>query len=151
MPAGALYASPQRIDGVFVADASLGEYFGTREGCLRDKPVKLFIENGRVRAVTAEHSPELQSDIERMLAFADNSDRVGLVALGVNYGIGEATGEALVDQNLPGLHLAIGDPAAQVTGASWTALTSFAACQASSTVLIESVPAIIRGKLLTPA
>ena len=46
-----------------------------------------------------------------MLRFAPNSDRVGLVAIGVNEGVDTPTGEAVVDQNLPGLHLFIGDPA----------------------------------------
>ena len=139
------------FNGVFVADASVGEYFGRREGNLRDKPLKLFIEDGRVRAASAPEAPALAADVERMLSFGPGSDRVGLVAVGVNYGIHEPTGEALVDQNLPGLHLGIGDPAAQVTGASWTAPTSFAACGAGATVVVQSVPVIVRGKLLTPA
>ncbi|MCA9592912.1 MAG: aminopeptidase [Myxococcales bacterium] len=151
LPAGALYTSPLRVNGVFVADASVGEYFGRREGNLRDKPLKLFIEDGRVRAASAPEAPALAADVERMLSFGPGSDRVGLVAVGVNYGIHEPTGEALVDQNLPGLHLGIGDPAAQVTGASWTAPTSFAACGAGATVVVQSVPVIVRGKLLTPA
>jgi aminopeptidase len=150
LPAGALYASPDDVEGIFVADASLGEYFGAREGCLFSKPVRFIIEYGRVTGVRSE-SLELQLEIERMLDFADNSDRVGIVALGVNFGITQPTGEALVDQNMPGLHIAIGDPAATITGATWTARTSFAACQSSSSVYVGDTAIIQRGRMLTPA
>ena len=128
-PAGAIYASPQSAEGVLVVDASLGEFFGAREGLLTHKPVALTIEGGRVVKVEAPLSPDLQRDIEHTLALAPNSDRVGLVAIGVNEGIERATGDASVDQNLPGLHLFIGDPAGRATGVKWSARTSFAACQ----------------------
>jgi len=146
-PAGAIYASPQSVDGVLVANASLGEFFGAREGLLLKKPVKLTIEAGRVTKVEAQ-SAELQTDIEKMLAFAPNSDRVGLVAIGVNEGVDVPTGEAVVDQNLPGLHLFIGDPAGRATGVTWSARTSFAACQAGSSVSIDGMLSIDSGRIV---
>lgn len=149
LPAGALYASPELIEGTFVADASLGEYFGAREGVLLDSPVSFFIEEGRVRRVETERAG-LQRDLEQMLAFAPNSDRVGLISVGVNVGLGAPTGEALADQNLPGLHIAIGDPAAHATGAGWSARTSFAACQANSTLMADGSLLISRGRLMLP-
>lgn len=133
LPSGALYATPASAEGVFVASASIGEFFGQREGLLSEKPVRFEIEAGRVARVTA-FSRELEKDIADTVAFGENSDRIGLVCIGVNVGMLEPTGEAIADQNLPGLHLAIGDPAARVTGATWSARTSFAACQARSTV-----------------
>lgn len=151
LPAGALYSTPALVEGTFVANASIGEYFGAREGLLTSKPVQLFIEAGVVRRVLAPGALALQQDIERMLAFAPNSDRVGLVAIGVNAGIAGPTGEAIVDQNLPGLHICVGDPAAQVTGAAWSARTSFAACQAESTVQVDGAIVVSGGKLLASA
>ena len=91
--------------------------------------------------------PELETDLRQMLAFAPNSDRVGLVAIGVNDGIEVATGEAVVDQNLPGLHIFVGDPSGSATGARWSARTSFAACQAGSSVTIDGIPTIDHGRL----
>jgi leucyl aminopeptidase (aminopeptidase T) len=146
LPAGALYASPIDVTGVFVADASLGEFFGQREGLLESKPVRLLIDRARVVAVECPASPELRKDVEAMLGFSSNSDRVGLVALGVNFGV-TPMGDASVDQNAPGLHLGIGDPAAGATGAKWTAPTCFAACEARSRVLVEGEPVIEGGML----
>jgi leucyl aminopeptidase (aminopeptidase T) len=145
-PAGAIYASPQSADGVFVANASLGEFFGAREGLLIKAPVKLFIEAGKVTKVETKNA-QFQADIEQMLAFGPNSDRVGLVAVGVNDGIDAPTGEAIVDQNVPGLHLFIGDPAGKTTGVQWSARTSFAACQAGANVSVDGMTTILRGKL----
>ena len=146
-PAGAIYASPQSADGVLVVNASLGEFFGAREGLLLHKPVALTLEGGRVVNVDAPLSPELASDIRQMLAFAPNSDRVGLVAIGVNEGIEVATGEAIVDQNLPGLHLFLGDPSGRATGVRWSARTSFAACQAGSSVTVDGILTIDHGRI----
>jgi leucyl aminopeptidase (aminopeptidase T) len=146
-PAGAIYASPHTADGVLVVNASLGEFFGAREGLLIHKPVVLTLEGGRIVKVHAPWSPELENDIRQMMAFAPNSDRVGLVAIGVNEGIDVATGEAIVDQNLPGLHLFVGDPAARATGVRWSARTSFAACQAGSSVAVDGMVTIDHGRL----
>ncbi len=135
-PAGSLVAHPEGISGTFAATASIGEFFGAREGLLSE-PVLFTIEDGRVTAVSAPKSPHLVKDIESILGAFPNSDRVGLVVLGVNRGIVEATGEVCVDQNRPGLHLVFGDPLPKITGATWTARTSFAACQARGEIRID--------------
>ncbi|HEY8087463.1 MAG TPA: hypothetical protein VIF09_06450 [Polyangiaceae bacterium] len=149
-PAGAMYTSPADANGVFVADASLGEFFGAREGILRASPVRLLVDRGRVVGVEAR-SPQLKRDLEAMLAVSPNSDRVGLVSIGVNPGIDSPVGDALVDQNLPGLHLGIGDPAARATGATWSAPTCFAACQASSRVLVDGDVIVEAGRVVLPS
>jgi leucyl aminopeptidase (aminopeptidase T) len=147
-PAGALLAPPESVEGVFVANASLGEFFGAREGLLLERPVKLTIQGGRVTRVEAPHSPALLRDLETMLAVAPNSDRVGLVAIGANVGIGAPTGDANVDVNLPSLHLIIGDPAGRANVA-WTARTSFAACSAGTRVAVDGSVAMADGKIIS--
>lgn len=136
LPTGMLFTAPDTISGTFVANASVGEYFGAREGLLTESVV-FEIVDGRVMKVLAPGSPNLARDLEKMLQFAPNSDRVGLVVIGVNQGIGAPTGDALVDQNRPALHLVIGDPIAKLTGATWSARTSFAACQAGGAVRVD--------------
>src|SRR5262249_7600733 len=146
LPAGAIYASPASLDGTFVASVSVGAATGVGSNA----SVRFEIKGGRVLLVEAE-DPEVERALQALLASSPNSARVGLVAIGVNCGIARPTGEALVDQNLPGLHLAIGDPAARVTGVDWSAPTSVAACQAASTVIVDGAVAIDRGRLLTPS
>lgn len=136
LPTGSLVTCPESISGTFAATASVGEYFGAREGLLT-APVIFEIVDGRVMNVIAESAPHLVRDIETMLHVAPNSDHVGLVVIGVNKGIGEPTGDVTVDQNRPGLHLVIGDPMGKLTGATWSARTCFAACQTECVVRLD--------------
>jgi leucyl aminopeptidase (aminopeptidase T) len=151
LPGGAIYSTPASASGVFWANASLGEFFGRREGLLSSKPVRFEIAGGRVVSVAAPNAPAVRREIETVLSVGENSDRVGVVAVGVNFGITAATGEVIVDQNMPGLHLGIGDPAAMVTGATWRAPTSFAACQSHGSVIADGVVLVDRGRVLTIA
>lgn len=146
LPAGSIMTCPETISGTFVATASVGEYFGAREGLLPE-PVVFEIVDGRVMNVLAPGCPHLVRDIENMLHVAPNSDHVGLVVLGVNEGIGEPTGDVTVDQHRPGLHLVIGDPMGKLTGATWSARTTFAACQGESSVRVDGVLVAENGAL----
>jgi len=146
-PAGAIYTSPASACGVFVAVASLGEFFGAREGVLRANAVRILVDGGRVVGVESR-SAQLKRDIEAMLAVSPNSDRIGLVSIGVNPGLDSPVGDAIVDQNMPGLHIGIGDPAAKTTGASWSAPTCFAACEAGSRVAVDGEVIIEAGRVV---
>src|SRR5262249_40982042 len=131
------------------ATASLGEFFGARERLLRE-PILFDIEEGAVKRVRCSGSPELVRDVEAMLAVAQNSERIGLAVIGINPGAPHPVGTVMVDQHRPGMHLVIGDPQLKLAGASWTARTSFAACQSSSTVQIDGTVVIKDGQLTLP-
>ena len=146
-PTGSVVIAPESVRGCFAATASLGEFFGARERLLRE-PILFDIEDGFVKRVQCAGSPELVRDVEAMLAVAPNSERVGLVILGVNPGAAEPIGTVAVDQHRPGLHLVFGDPMSRLTGAGWTARTSFAACQAQSLVQVDGMPIADGGRLL---
>ncbi len=137
-PAGSLLACPDSVSGTYAATASVGEFFGAREGLLRE-PLLFEIADGRVVGVDAPNNPHLVKDVEAMLKVAPNSDRIGLVVIGCNAGVGDPTGDVGVDQHRPGLHLVFGDPMPKTTGASWSARTSFAACQATCSIAIDGV------------
>jgi leucyl aminopeptidase (aminopeptidase T) len=145
-PAGVLFAHPERVDGVFVANASLGEFFGSREGLLLERPVRFTLERSRVTAVDAA-TPTLTDDILKMLAFSPGSDRVGVVALGVNTGVGHPSGDATLDMTRPGVHLVLGDAFGLVPAPGFSARTSFAACQASCRVLADKLLLVDDGRI----
>ena len=147
LPAGSIATCPETISGTFAATASVGEYFGAREGLLSE-PVVFELVDGRVMNVQAPGAPHLVRDIENLLHVAPNSDKVGLVILGVNSGIGEPTGDVGVDQHRPGLHLVFGDPMGKLTGATWSARTCFAACQARGSLRIDGTLVIDDGALV---
>jgi leucyl aminopeptidase (aminopeptidase T) len=145
-PTGSIVISPENVKGTFAANASLGEFFGARERLLQE-PILFELDGGCVKSVRSAGSPELVRDVEAMLAVAANSDRVGLVVLGINPGSSEPLGAAQVDQHRPGLHLVIGDPQTKLARISWSARTSFAACQAVSSVTVDGVAVITEGRL----
>jgi leucyl aminopeptidase (aminopeptidase T) len=147
-PAGELFAAPEDARGTFVADASLGEYFGAREGVLTDRPVRFVIEAARVVGVDAGGNAQLQRDLEAFLHVGPNSNRVGLACVGVNEGVGQPMGDSAVDHLLVGLHLFFGDPAGTSTGATWSARTSLAACQTRSRVVAAGRTVIDDGKIV---
>ncbi|HJL19770.1 MAG TPA: hypothetical protein RMH99_29170, partial [Sandaracinaceae bacterium LLY-WYZ-13_1] len=106
--------------------------------------------DGRVHGVECPGDRDFARSLRDRFA-EPNAARVGLVAIGVNYGLEEPTGEALVDQNLPGLHLSVGDPAAGVTGERWRANSSIAFCQARGTVQVDGEPIVRDGVLVEPS
>jgi leucyl aminopeptidase (aminopeptidase T) len=146
-PTGSVCVAPESVRGCFAATASLGEFFGARERLLRE-PILFDIDDGAVKSVRCSGSPELVRDIEAMLAVAPNSERVGLVILGLNPGAPEPIGAVAVDQHRPGLHLVFGDPLAKLTGAGWSARTSFAACQAQSLVQVDGIVVAEAGRMV---
>jgi leucyl aminopeptidase (aminopeptidase T) len=148
-PTGSLLVAPESVRGTFAATASLGEFFGARERLLRE-PILFDVDDGSVKRVRCSGSPELVRDVEAMLAVAPNSERVGLVVLGLNPSAKEPIGSVAVDQHRPGLHLVLGDPQAKLTGVAWTARTSFAACQTTCSVQIDGVLVIEDGRLRLP-
>jgi aminopeptidase len=149
LPAGVLFGVPARIDGVFVANASVGEFFGERHGLLLQTPLRLVIDDGRVVTAEAPLAPDLARDVRSMLTFAANSNRVGLVAVGVNMGIVAPTGRSVIDENMPGLHLIVGDAAGHCSDVSWRARTTFAACQAGARVSVDGSIVIDAGKIVS--
>jgi aminopeptidase len=147
LPAGELVTTPADVHGIFVADASIGGQAGAAAGLLERVPVRIEIEAGVVRTV---RSPDrgLQRSIEEFLRREHNLDRVGLVILGTNVGIVHAVGEAVCDQNIPGLHLAFGCPLSEQTGASWSTRTQLTVTGASADVDLDGAPLLRSGRYL---
>jgi leucyl aminopeptidase (aminopeptidase T) len=122
LPAGEVFTTPARVDGTFVCNATLGDYFNAKYGDLRNTPLVLDIEGGRLRGVRSS-----RKDLEREFwAYTHTdpwSDLVGELAFGTNIGLRELIGILLQDEKVPGVHLAFGDPYGTQTGASWSSTT----------------------------
>ena len=146
-PAGAIYTSPanrqRRLRGRRIARGVLRRARGNSPGQPGAAPRRRGTggrRRGAFAAAEARHRGHA--------AISPNSDRVGLVSIGVNPGLDSPVGDALVDQNLPGLHIGIGDPAATATGATWSAPTCFAACQAASRVAVDGEVVVESGRVV---
>jgi leucyl aminopeptidase (aminopeptidase T) len=115
LPAGELTTSPARVDGTYVADASVGGHFEHLE-LLTRTPVRLTIEASQVHKVECDDPLVLRS-VEAYLTSDALADRVGTIAFGTNVGIVAPIGEIVCDQNMPGLHVSLGATFPELTGA----------------------------------
>jgi aminopeptidase len=145
VPFGALVTSPASVSGIYVADAAMGGTYGGRIGSLATRPLRLVIEGGRVRSVECRDSA-LRSHVERFIAEGQGHERVGLVSLGTNVGLLNPIGELSHDENVPGLHVALGDNLGARTGATWTAHGQLAFAIAQCDVELDGVPLIRNGR-----
>jgi leucyl aminopeptidase (aminopeptidase T) len=134
LPSGELVTHPDDVDGVYVADGTLGDADGLLTRSLSDSPLRLRIASGKVVSVESNDA-KLASTVSEHLRSVARLDRVGLVGFGLNAGIEKPLGNVFTDQKVPGVHLSLGETFPGRTGASWTstswiALTT-AGCDAS--------------------
>ena len=147
LPGGELFTCPADVNGVFVADASMGGPVGGTAGTLSRSPVKVEIKGGACRAVHCVDRG-LATAVEGFLRAERNAVKVGMVVLGTNVGMREPTGEVVSDQNLPGLHLAFGATLAEQTGASWDAPTQLSMAASQADVDLDGAPLVRQSRYL---
>jgi aminopeptidase len=147
LPAGELTTSPERVDGIYVADASLGGQIGSRAGLLTNKPVRVEIEGGVCKKIDCVDRA-LAREVEAFLAREHNLNRVGMVTLGTNVGILQPIGEFICDQNLPGLHISFGSVSPELTGATFQTRAHIMMTCAEADVDLDGAPLMRHGRYL---
>jgi leucyl aminopeptidase (aminopeptidase T) len=147
LPSGELFTCPGEVNGVFVADASIGGVLGARAGALGRTPVRVEIRNGACRGVQCVDRT-LATAVDGLLRAERNGEKVGMVVLGTNIGMRDATGEVVSDQTMPGLHIGFGATFADQTGASWDAPTQLSMAGAHADVDLDGAPLLRQGRYL---
>lgn len=122
LPAGEVFTTPASVDGVFVCNATAGDYFGPKYGDLSPTPLTLEIAAGRLVSARCERK-ELEREFWNYCHHDEWSDRVGELAFGTNLALTDMIGILLQDEKVPGVHLAFGDPYGSQTGADWKSKT----------------------------
>ena len=145
LPSGELMTAPRLVDGVFVCDASMGGAVGEAAGLLTRTPVRLEIVANEVVSVSSSDR-RLQAAVEAFVRSEKAASRVGTVILGTNVGLLAPIGELICDQNLPGLHLTIGDPMSAKTGARATTKAQMGFTAACANVDLDGVPLLRSGR-----
>jgi leucyl aminopeptidase (aminopeptidase T) len=147
LPAGEVFTTPASVDGTFVCNATVGDYFGPKYGDLSTTPLTLEITGGRLARASCS-----RTDVER--EFWDychtdaNSDRVGELAFGTNLALTEMIGILLQDEKTPGVHIAFGDPYGSQTGADWKSRTHVDVLTRDCNVWIDEDQVIRDGRYL---
>jgi leucyl aminopeptidase (aminopeptidase T) len=121
LPDGEVFSSPVDTKGKVVVDGCLGDFFNKKYGDLSKTPLSYELQNSRcvkgsVRCLNAELKKEFE---EYTFNTDENSDRVGEFAIGTNIGLTKLICNLLQDEKFPGVHIALGSPYPDKTGAEW--------------------------------
>jgi leucyl aminopeptidase (aminopeptidase T) len=122
LPGGEILTSPWNANGRFVVDGVVGDYLCERYGDLKETPLTIEIENSRIRSLTSKNR-DLRDDVRLYTSTDENSNRVGEFAIGTNTACTQVIGHILQDEKIPGVHIALGDPYGEHTGAKWMSKT----------------------------
>ncbi len=122
LPGGEIYTAPFNLNGKFVADGVVGDYLCGKYGDLKNNPLIIDIENGRIKKLFCENEELLEEFASYTMTDA-NSNRAGEFGIGANTSIKNIIGQILQDEKMPGVHIAFGNPDAEHTGADWTSST----------------------------
>ena len=145
LPAGEVFTTPASVDGVFVCNATAGDYFGPKYGDLSPTPLTLQIAGGRLVAAECSRK-ELEKEFWDYCHTDPHSDRVGELAFGTNLALTDMIGILLQDEKVPGVHLAFGDPYGSQTGADWKSRTHIDVLTRDCDVWIDDMQVIQHGK-----
>ncbi|MBI5535868.1 MAG: hypothetical protein HY898_24325 [Deltaproteobacteria bacterium] len=149
LPAGELVTCPGDVQGVYVADGSLGDGNGVLRATLGVAPVRLHIDGGVVRKFESDDAVLLDKLTHAVRGVA-YLDRVGLIGLGINTGMTDLAGDIFTDQKLPGFHISLGMTFPQLTGASWSATNWIAFTSVNSDIEVDGAPILQGGRYLIP-
>ncbi len=121
LPDGEVFTAPVDANGTVVIDGCLGDFFNAKYGDLQGNPLSYELKGGRAVAGSVRcDAAELKEEFERYtFTTDDNSNRLGEFAIGTNVGLKELIGNLLQDEKFPGIHLALGSPYPDKTGAEW--------------------------------
>ena len=147
LPAGEVFTTPASVDGTFVCDGTAGDYFNAKYGRLDETPLVLEIQASRLVSARCDRA-DLEEDFWSYCHTDANSDRVGELAFGTNFGLSEMIGVLLQDEKVPGVHLAFGDPYGSQTHADWKSRTHVDVLTRGCDVWIDDDQVISGGRYL---
>lgn len=147
LPGGEIFTCPKSVDGIFVVDGSVGDYFSERYGVLTDTPMYLEVEGGYLKSCRCANK-NLEKEFWEYCHTAEHSNRIGEFAIGTNLAVFEFTGNLLQDEKMPGIHVAFGDPYGSQTGADWACPTHVDVITGSCDIWIDDKQVMENGIFL---
>ncbi len=148
LPDGEVFTSPVDANGTMVIDGCLGDFFTGKYGDLQGNPVKYLLEDGRAVKGSVEcKNAELKAEFEKYTFEMDeNSNRVGEFAIGTNIALEKLIGNLLQDEKFPGVHVALGSPYPDKTGAEWDSEAHNDGVMRNPTVVVDGKTIMENGK-----
>ena len=146
LPSGQIMCVPSSARGTFVADGSIGEWFGTKYGDISASPVQVDIEEGKLKDARCLNQ-RLAREFLLYVRSNPNGDRIGEFSIGTNIGLADYTGITSIDENVPGCHLAFGSPPPPLSaGVGWEAKTKVSLIAKYVDIFFDSSQIMTGGK-----
>ncbi len=148
LPDGEVFTVPVDANGTMVIDGCLGDYFTGKYGDIEKTPLKYTLKGSRcVKGLIECQNAKLKEDFEKYtFTTDDNSDRVGEFAIGTNMALTKLIGNLLQDEKFPGVHVALGSPYPDKTGAEWESKAHNDGVMRNPTIIIDGTAIMENGK-----
>jgi len=148
LPDGEVFTAPVDAEGKVVIDGCLGDFFNAKYGDLSGHPLEYRLEGGRcVKGSVRCANEGLKREFETYTFDTDeNSNRLGEFAIGTNIGLTELIGNLLQDEKFPGVHMALGNPYPEKTGAGWDSKAHNDGIMRDPTVIVDGRTIMTDGK-----
>jgi leucyl aminopeptidase (aminopeptidase T) len=139
LPDGEVFTSPMDANGTVVVDGCLGDFFTERYGDIQATPLRYEVKGSRcVKGSVTCPNEKLKKEFEEYTFNTDeNSDRLGEFAIGTNVGLTKLIGNLLQDEKFPGVHIALGDPYPDKTGATYSSKAHNDGVMRSPTITVD--------------
>ncbi|HJX39199.1 MAG TPA: aminopeptidase, partial [Anaerolineae bacterium] len=148
LPDGEVFTCPYDVEeGLIVIDGILGDYFSAKYGLVENTPVTWEIGDGRVRKVACVDDG-LRAELEEYMGQDENANRLGEFAIGTNTGVERLVGNMLQDEKYPGVHVAVGHPSPEETGADWTSTVHLDGVLKKVTIDVEGQVIMREGRFI---
>lgn len=146
LPGAEVYTCPYSINGKFIVDGLLGDYFTEKYGFLDKNPIYIEIRDSRAVDIKCENK-ELEKEFIDYLK-TDNGNRVGEFAIGTNIGLKKMIESLLQDEKIPGIHIAFGNPYPKKTCVNWSSNIHIDCVIKNPTIFIDNKKIMEKGRLL---
>jgi len=147
LPGGEVLTAPLTVNGTYVVDGVVGDHLCAKYGNLKDTPLTIRIQDGRMTTLSCDNK-ELTSEFWEYCHTDKNSDRVGEFAIGTNTHLKHIIGHILQDEKIPGVHIAFGHPYSEHTGADWRSSTHIDVVGAGFNIWIDDQQIMEKGEFL---
>lgn len=146
LPAGEVFAAPIDANGIVVVDGALSLFSPEDNLTLSSTPLKYSLKDGWcVRdSVSCARSDLKESFIKATFETDKYSSRIGELGIGTNIGLDRLVGNFLQDEKFPGVHVALGDPYPDETGADWTSVSHHDGIIKNPTVTLDGSIVIMK-------
>jgi len=148
LPSGQIMCVPRFVSGTFVADGSIGEWFGTKYGDISSHPIHVDIEDGKLKDARSINQ-RLAREFLLYVRSNPNGDKVGEFSIGTNIGLDSFTGITSIDENVPGCHVAFGSPPHPLSmTAGWEAKTKVSLIPRNVDIFFDGKKIMGKGKFI---